>query len=108
MIFPIFVATIISFFLKPSHPSHPSPVPIVNVDDFFHDSHDELWKPLPRHELEESPCFPIIEKTDQGFYKCKLHHKVFSAYIDEIEKHCKFKDPEGHKNEILRLINGKK
>jgi hypothetical protein len=40
-------------------------------------------------------------------YLCKLHLDVKSAYLETIEHHCKYKDPEIHKVEILRLLKEK-
>jgi hypothetical protein len=33
---------------------------IVSVDEFFYDNPNTRWKPLPEHDLKESPCYPII------------------------------------------------
>jgi hypothetical protein len=55
-------------------------------------------------DLDQSPCRHIIDKKGQ-FYTCRLHPKeANSIYLDAIEQHCKYKDPEVHKAEILRLL----
>jgi len=73
------------------------------TEDFFHDAPDLSWQPLPAHTLEQSPCHPIIVKKGR-FYYCKVHPKeVRSIYLETIEQHCKYKDPDLHKEEILRL-----
>jgi hypothetical protein len=78
--------------------------PIVPVEDFFHDGPDLPWQPLPSHTLEQSPCKPIIVKKGK-FYYCKLHPKeIKNIYLDTIEQHCKYQDPNLHKAEILRLL----
>jgi hypothetical protein len=79
------------------------PKPIVSAEDFFHDAPDLSWQPLPAHTLEQSPCHPIIVNKGR-FYYCKVHPKeVRSIYLETIEQHCKYKDPDLHKEEILRL-----
>ena len=79
------------------------PKPIVSAEDFFHDAPDLSWQPLPAHTLEQSPCHPIIVKKGK-FHYCKVHPKeVRSIYLETIEQHCKYKDPDLHKEEILRL-----
>ena len=34
--------------------------PIISVEEFFYDDHNTPWKPLPEHDLKQSPCYPII------------------------------------------------
>jgi hypothetical protein len=38
------------------------------------------------------------------FYYCKLHPDIQNAYLETIEHHCKYKKPDRHKAEILRLM----
>jgi hypothetical protein len=39
-----------------------SPTPIISVEEFFHDDPNNTpWKPLPEHDLKQSPCYPIID-----------------------------------------------
>jgi hypothetical protein len=61
---------------------------IISVE-FFHDDPNTPWKPLPEHNLEQSPCYPIIG---------------VSAYLETIEHHCKYTDPEAHKSEISKSL----
>ena len=77
---------------------------IVSIEDFFHDEPDSPYHPLFEHSLEQSPCYPIINKRGE-FYYCKLHPKVSSIHLDSIEQHCKYKDPYGHKAELLKHLN---
>jgi hypothetical protein len=32
--------------------------PITSVDEFFYDNPNTPWKPLPEHDLKQSPCYP--------------------------------------------------
>jgi DNA replicative helicase MCM subunit Mcm2 (Cdc46/Mcm family) len=78
--------------------------PIISVEEFFYDNPNTPWEPLPTHNLEQSPCRLIIAKKGT-FYSCKLHPKeANNIYLDAIEQHCKYKYPEVHKAEILRLL----
>ena len=39
-----------------------SPPPIISVEEFFHDDPNNTpWKPLPEHDLKQSPCYPIMD-----------------------------------------------
>jgi MCM AAA-lid domain len=80
------------------------PKPIVSVGEFFHDEQDVPYQPLSPHTLDQSPCYPIINKIGD-FYHCKLHPKVRNIHLDPIEQHCKYKDPDLHKAEVERLTS---
>jgi hypothetical protein len=83
--------------------------PIVPIEEFFHDDLSLLWQPLPLHSLEQSPCYPIIGiRKKQGLYYCKLHsEEAKSIHLEVIEQHCKYKEPDVHKSEILKLLSTK-
>jgi hypothetical protein len=110
---------------EPSQPSQPSPKTAVTeslsmaevvlreitftdrVERFFYNDPDTPWMPLPDHDLEDSPCYPIIEQdkiktSGQTYFKCKLHPNVWNIDIQGIEHHCKYKEPQNHRTEILR------
>jgi hypothetical protein len=84
------------------------------IEHFFHDDDKPLapYKPLPAHTLEQSPCYLIIGKRQISnnnpnilpLYFCKLHPRFKNIYLESIEHHCKYKDPEKHKLLILRLL----
>jgi hypothetical protein len=38
----------------------PAP-PMISVEEFFHDDPKTPWKPLPEHDLNQSPSYPIID-----------------------------------------------
>jgi hypothetical protein len=82
------------------------------VEEFFHDEPDLLWKPLREHYLEESPCYPIIGVRIGGnnygvkWYYCKIHTDRENIHLESIEHHCKYKESDRHKAEILRLLKG--
>jgi hypothetical protein len=80
--------------------------PIILLEDFYN-IHESLDQPLPPHSLEQSPCYQIIEIKNNykmPLYYCKLHPHVKSAYLETIEHHCKYKDPDKHKAEILQRL----
>ena len=93
--------------------------PIISVEDFFGSNDISL---LDHHSIEESPCYHIIgSRTDEmpgnvvdddgnvvdkmGYpntvYYCKLHPDLGSVFLEEIEFHCRQKEPEHHKTAIL-------
>jgi hypothetical protein len=76
---------------------------IVSIHDFFGDDKAVDYKPLADQTLEESPCRYIINK-DKLLYFCKLHPNVESIYLETIEHHMRYKYPQGHKAEVLRLL----
>ncbi len=52
---------------------------------------------------------PVIDKRQYNnengsgtFYYCKLHPDIENINLESIEHHCKYKDPELHKSEILK------
>ena len=78
--------------------------PIISIEDFF--SSD---MPLSGHSIEESPCYPIIgfrpgEISIDTVYYCKLHPDLGSTFLAAIELHCRQKEPDIHKAEILTRI----
>jgi hypothetical protein len=78
------------------------------IKEFFDVDPGLPWRPLPEHSLEESPCYHIIEKSEikttrQPYYYCKLHPNIWNIDIRGIEHHFKYKDPDLHKSEALRL-----
>lgn len=81
------------------------------IEGFFFDdpsiTPENPWKALPEHDLKQSPCYPIIGIRNNykiPFYYCKLHPDIQNAYLETIEHHCKYKEPDKHKAEILRLM----
>ena len=84
---------------------------MVSIEEFFFDdpaiTPESPWKPLPKHSLEQSPCYPIIgtrNKYRVPFYYCKLHPDIENIHLESIEHHCKFSNPEFHKAEILKFL----
>jgi hypothetical protein len=80
---------------------------IVSIEEFFYDDPNTPWKPLPKHSLEQSPCYPIIgmhNKYRVPFYYCKLHPSIENIYLESIEHHCKFSEPQLHKSEMLKSL----
>jgi hypothetical protein len=83
----------------------------VSIEDFFYDdpaiTPQNPWKPLPKHPVEQSPCYPTIgmhNKYRVAFYYCKLHPDIENIYLESIEHHCKFFKPELHKQALLQSL----
>jgi hypothetical protein len=86
-------------------------MPTSSIENFFFDDPGVAplipWKSLPEHTLEQSPCYPIISihhKYRLSIYYCRLHPHIQNMYLESIEHHCKFSEPQLHKSEILRLL----
>ena len=77
------------------------------VEDFFYDNLSLPYKPLPPHSLEQSPCYPITGiNHKRGTYYCKLHRKESeNIHLESVEHHCKYKDPDVHKKEIIYKLS---
>ena len=93
-----------------SHDDHESLLSIKIVEDFFYDEPLLRYRPLPDHSLEQSPCYPIIGIRNHRnykvpFYYCKLHPNIENVYLESIEHHCKYKEPDKHMAAILRKLN---
>lgn len=92
-------------------------MPVVSIDEIFKDDPDKPYSALRSHSLEQSPCYPIIGVKPAGrhiiMYYCEICHPEFAndpavanINLSSIEHHCKYKDPDRHKAEILRLQRG--
>jgi hypothetical protein len=94
---------------------------IITIEDFFYDDPNLPWKPLPKHALVQSPCYPIIGKRNYYYYNsnikeetgefrnivryyCKVHPNIESIDLEPIEHHCKYKEPDKHKAAILQFL----
>jgi hypothetical protein len=84
---------------------------LISIEDFFYNnpyiSPKNPWRPIPNHSLEESPCYPIIgvnNKYRVPLYYCKLHAGFKNIYLESIEHHCKFSNPQLHKSEIIKRL----
>jgi hypothetical protein len=88
--------------------------PIVSIDEFFRDDYDKPYSALRNHKLEESPCYPTIGAKPAGgyiLYYCEICQPEFAndsavsnITLSVIEHHCKYKDPDRHKAEILARL----
>ena len=85
-----------------------SAAPVVPVEDFFYDDPNTPWKPLPEHDLKQSPCYPIIDIRNITIIKSHFiivrYTDIENAYLESIEHHCKYIEPNVHESEILRLL----
>jgi hypothetical protein len=77
-------------------------VKVSSITDFFYDDPNKPWEPLPKHDLDQSPWYPIIA-IKQNCYYCILHPEVKNIHLESIEHHIKYKDPAAHKSELLKL-----
>jgi hypothetical protein len=87
--------------------------PIIPIDDFFRDGPDKPYSALPSHQLESSPCYPIIGAKMAGRYTlfwCEICQPEFgsgtSIHLNSIEHHCKYRDGDRHRVEILSRLEG--
>lgn len=74
------------------------------VEDFFYEDPSLPYEPLPFHSLEASPCYSIVG-IKRKLYYCKLHPEARTIYLESIEQHCKYKEPDLHKAEILLRLS---
>ena len=79
----------------------------ISIEEFFDDSDRE---PLPEHNLEQSPCRPIIdtdklETMGKIFNRCKIHPGVWNIDLIGIEHHCKYQEPDIHKVRYSKLLS---
>jgi hypothetical protein len=77
-------------------------VKVSSITNFFYDDPNKPWEPVPEHDLDQSPCHPIIA-IKQNYYYCILHPEVKYIHLKSIEHHIKYKDPAAHKSELLKL-----
>ncbi|MGA9154976.1 MAG: hypothetical protein WBZ36_30705 [Candidatus Nitrosopolaris sp.] len=90
--------------------------PIMSVDEFFKDDPDKPYSALRSHSFEQSPCYPIIGAKPAGrhiIYYCEICRPEFAndsavanINLGCIEHHCKYREPDRHKAEILTGLNG--
>jgi len=73
------------------------------VTDFFYDDPTMPYVAPPDHELDQSPCCPIIAMKD-GYYYCRLHPEIKNVFLQSIEHHIKYKDPKRHKSKLLKVV----
>ena len=94
-----------------SHVSNLSRSPqttVAAVTQFFYDEPFLPYHPPPPHELEDSPCKSIIRLDNHSLlYNCTLHPDIRSYHLESIEHHIKYKNPEMHKSEILKLLEAR-
>ena len=61
-------------------------VKVSTITDFFYDDPTMPYTPLPEHDLDQSPCYPIIAQK-HGYFYCRLHPEIKNAYLESIEHH---------------------
>jgi hypothetical protein len=70
----------------------PAHAPIISLQGFFHDDPNNTpWKPLPEHDLKQSPCYPIIIDVRNYYTITKYHRSISLATVG----------PTVHSNAIL-------
>ena len=91
-----------------SHVSRSSQTTVEAITQFFYDEPYLPYHPPPPHELQDSPCKLIIRLDNHSlFYNCTLHPDIRSYHLESIEHHIKYKNPEMHKSEILKLLEAR-
>ena len=91
-----------------SHLSRSSQTTVEAITQFFYDEPDLPYHPPPPHKLEDSPCKSIIRLDNHSLlYNCTLHPDFQSYHLESIEHHIKYKNPEMHESEILKLLKAR-
>ncbi len=52
-----------------------------SITDFPYDDPNAPYEPLPEHDLDQSPCHPIIS-IKQGYFYCRLHPEIKNVYLE--------------------------
>jgi hypothetical protein len=86
-------------------------IPIEKLDEFFRNDHDKPYSALSSHQLESSPCYPIIGAKTAGrfiLYWCEICKPEFGSgtniHLSSIEHHCKYYEGDRHRVEILSRL----
>ena len=61
------------------------------ITEFLYDDPTISYAPLPDHDLDQSPCYPILAKK-QGYFYCELHPEIKNVHLKSIEHYIKYKD----------------
>ena len=75
-----------------------------SINGFFYDDPNISYTAPQEHTFDQSPCRAIVA-IKQGYFYCKLHPDIKDAYLELIEHHIKYKDPQEHRSELLKLLN---
>ena len=76
-------------------------VNIISVTEFSYDDPTISYAPLPDHDFDQSPCYPIIAKRE-SYFCCKLRPGIKNVHLESIEHNIKYKDPTAHKSDLLK------
>ena len=102
------VSTLAHNAITTTNLSHLPQTTVEAITQFFYDESDLPYRPPPPHKLEESPCKSIIKLDNHSLlYNCTLHPDFQSYHLESIEHHIKYKNPEMHKSEILKLLEAR-
>jgi pimeloyl-ACP methyl ester carboxylesterase len=78
-----------------------------NQSIFAEKSGPPAWKQLPEARIitdeEDWVSIPDYSRPITWNY-CRLHPNIDSIYLESIEHHCKYKEPEKHKARILEYL----
>jgi hypothetical protein len=88
----------------PSSDTEHETAKVSTVTDFFYDDPNMPYTPLADHDLDHSPCYPIIHMK-QGFFTVGSILTYRNVHLESVEHHVKRKDPLTHKSELLKLLN---
>jgi hypothetical protein len=78
-----------------------SHVSMEEIDKFFIDDPDSIYRSPPEHTLEESPCKSIIKIDKNGDFYCIFHPDIKYTNLETVEHHIKYSDSEFHKSKLL-------
>jgi hypothetical protein len=81
--------------------THRSQVSAEEIDKFFIDDPNSIYRSPPEHILEESPCKSIIKTDKNGDFYCIFHPDIKYTNLETVEHHIKYSDTEFHKTKLL-------
>ena len=64
----------------------------LSLTEFSYDDPTISYAPLSDHDLDQSPCYPIIVKRE-SYFCCKLRPGIKNVHL-ESKHHLKYRDPE--------------
>jgi hypothetical protein len=88
----------------PSSKTKQETTKVISVTDFLYDDLNEPYAPLPEHDLDQSPCYPIIA-VKQDYFFGRLHSDAQRLHLESVEHHVKYNDSDKHKLELLNLLS---
>jgi hypothetical protein len=72
------------------------------IDKFFIDDPNSIYRSPPEHTLEESRCKSIIKTDKNGDFYCVFHPDIKYTNLETVEHHIKYSDTEFHKSKLSK------